>query len=59
MGTIVVVESWLVGVGFVVFGGALVGRLLCERFGYTEEPPEDESGTGQGPSTVPSSRGTV
>ncbi|MFJ9116742.1 ribonuclease BN [Streptomyces sp. NPDC102394] len=59
MGTIVVVESWLVGVGFVVFGGALVGRLLCERFGYTEEPPEDESGTGQGPSTMPWSRGTV
>ncbi|MET7569062.1 ribonuclease BN [Streptomyces sp. NPDC005492] len=33
VGTVLVVESWLVGVGFVLYGGALVGRLLCERFG--------------------------
>ncbi len=48
-GTLLVVQSWLVGVGFVVYGGALVGRLVhehltlrrLERRGYlpTEEPP--------------------
>ena len=60
-GTILVVESWLVGVGFVVHGGALLGRLLCERFGYRDEPPGDggEEGPSPGPSPVPSSRGTV
>ncbi|MFG3495433.1 YhjD/YihY/BrkB family envelope integrity protein [Streptomyces sp. NPDC047928] len=31
VGTVLVVQSWLVGVGFVVFGGALVGRLLYEE----------------------------
>lgn len=30
-GTVLVVQSWLVGVGVVVFGGALVGRLLHEE----------------------------
>jgi membrane protein len=29
--TVLVIQSWLVGVGVVVFGGALVGRLLCEE----------------------------
>lgn len=27
-GTVLVIQSWLVGVGVVVFGGALAGRLL-------------------------------
>ncbi|MFC0602194.1 YhjD/YihY/BrkB family envelope integrity protein [Streptomyces palmae] len=31
-GTVLVIQSWLVGVGVVVFGGALVGRLLYEEF---------------------------
>jgi membrane protein len=31
IGTVLVVQSWLVGVGFVVFGGALVGRVLDEE----------------------------
>ncbi|MGP3999664.1 YhjD/YihY/BrkB family envelope integrity protein [Streptomyces sp. 8N706] len=31
IGTVLVVQSWLVGVGVVVFGGALVGRLLHEE----------------------------
>ncbi|MCT9114345.1 YihY/virulence factor BrkB family protein [Streptomyces mirabilis] len=31
VGTVLVIQSWLVGVGFVVFGGALVGRLLHEE----------------------------
>ncbi|WP_424215184.1 ribonuclease BN [Streptomyces sp. BI20] len=30
-GTLLAVQSWLVGVGFVVHGGALVGRLLAAR----------------------------
>jgi membrane protein len=29
-GTVLVIQSWLVGVGFVVYGGALVGRLFHE-----------------------------
>lgn len=29
-GTVLVLQSWLVGVGFVVYGGALVGRLFYE-----------------------------
>ncbi|MER5184856.1 ribonuclease BN [Streptomyces sp. NPDC002896] len=31
VGTVLVIQSWLVGVGVVVFGGALIGRLLCEE----------------------------
>ncbi|MFB0631495.1 YhjD/YihY/BrkB family envelope integrity protein [Streptomyces sp. AB3(2024)] len=30
-GTLLVVQSWLVGVGFVVYGGALVGRMAHEH----------------------------
>jgi membrane protein len=30
-GTVLVLQSWLVGVGVVVFGGALVGRVLHEE----------------------------
>ncbi|CAL9366435.1 hypothetical protein SUDANB120_00773 [Streptomyces sp. enrichment culture] len=42
-GTLLVVQSWLVGVGFVVFGGGLVGRLAHEhmtrrRLGHTDRP---------------------
>ncbi len=31
VGTVLVIQSWLVGVGIVVFGGALAGRLLHEE----------------------------
>ncbi|WNE94634.1 ribonuclease BN [Streptomyces luomodiensis] len=31
VGTVLVVQSWLVGVGFVVFGGALLGRVTHEE----------------------------
>ncbi|MEU0398568.1 YhjD/YihY/BrkB family envelope integrity protein [Streptomyces sp. NPDC006208] len=31
IGTVLVLQSWLVGVGIVVFGGALVGRLVHEE----------------------------
>jgi membrane protein len=30
-GTVLVIQSWLVGVGVVVYGGALVGRLIHEE----------------------------
>lgn len=30
-GTLLVVQSWLVGVGFVTYGGALIGRLVHEH----------------------------
>ncbi len=30
-GTVLVIQSWLVGVGIVVFGGALTGRMLHEE----------------------------
>ncbi|MFG2295886.1 YhjD/YihY/BrkB family envelope integrity protein [Streptomyces sp. NPDC048603] len=30
-GTLLVVQSWLVGVGFVVYGGAMVGRMMHEH----------------------------
>ncbi|MEU7281622.1 YhjD/YihY/BrkB family envelope integrity protein [Streptomyces sp. NPDC045431] len=36
VGTMLVVQSWLVGVGFVVFGGSLVGRLLYEERWHLE-----------------------
>ncbi|MFE7775038.1 YhjD/YihY/BrkB family envelope integrity protein [Streptomyces sp. NPDC057445] len=43
-GTVLVLQSWLVGVGFVVYGGALVGRLVHEervrrRIAADEHPP--------------------
>ncbi|MFE2263949.1 ribonuclease BN [Streptomyces griseosporeus] len=62
VGAILVVESWLVGVGFVVYGGALLGRLLCERFGHLDE---DEKRRGrkreeaEGPAPMRSSEGKV
>ncbi|MER5597946.1 YhjD/YihY/BrkB family envelope integrity protein [Streptomyces sp. NPDC002265] len=31
VGTILVIQSWLVGVGYTVYGGALIGRLLPAR----------------------------
>ncbi|MFD4371001.1 YhjD/YihY/BrkB family envelope integrity protein [Streptomyces sp. NPDC058486] len=31
IGTMLIIQSWLVGVGFVVYGGARVGRMLHER----------------------------
>ena len=40
VGTVLVVESWLIGVGFVVYGGALVGHLFCDRMGHLLEHEE-------------------
>ncbi|MFJ4801631.1 MULTISPECIES: ribonuclease BN [Streptomyces] len=31
VGTVLVLESWLIGVGFVIYGGALFGRWFCEH----------------------------
>lgn len=31
-GVVLVVLSWLIGVGFVIFGGALAGRYYCEHY---------------------------
>lgn len=31
IGTVLIVQSWLIGMGFVVFGGALAGRVLSEE----------------------------
>ncbi|MEU8525973.1 MULTISPECIES: ribonuclease BN [Streptomyces] len=37
-GTVLVIESWFVGVGVVVFGGALVGRLLHDELRRRAHP---------------------
>ncbi|ELS51386.1 putative Integral membrane protein [Streptomyces viridochromogenes Tue57] len=34
VGVVLVVESWLIGVGFVVYGGALFGRWLLDHHGH-------------------------
>ncbi|WP_308296275.1 hypothetical protein [Streptomyces sp. ISL-96] len=31
IGTVLVIHSWLAGVGFVLYGGTLAGRMLYER----------------------------
>lgn len=41
IGTVLVVVSWLIGVGFVIFGGAMCGRALAE---VRYEQPGDEDG---------------
>ncbi|MFF3326857.1 YhjD/YihY/BrkB family envelope integrity protein [Streptomyces sp. NPDC002889] len=46
-GTVLVVQSWLVGVGVVVYGGALVGRLIHEQ--RTRRRLERDGGPAQGP----------
>jgi membrane protein len=32
IGTVLIVVSWLIGIGFVIFGGALVGRAIHESY---------------------------
>jgi membrane protein len=49
VGTVLVVQSWLIGVGFVVFGGALLGRHVHDahrkrRSRETGDPGESGSG---------------
>ncbi|MFF7790207.1 ribonuclease BN [Streptomyces sp. NPDC007991] len=51
VGVVLVIESWLIGVGFVVYGGALFGRWLLDHHGHRfagsgptppEEPLDDD-----------------
>lgn len=53
VGTVLMVQSWLIGVGFVIFGGALLGRQLHRRTRADGAPaapgPQDadtDAGTG-------------
>ncbi len=41
VGVVLIVESWLIGVGFVIFGGAMFGRWLLDHHGhrFTEDLP--------------------
>ncbi|MDD9375556.1 YhjD/YihY/BrkB family envelope integrity protein [Streptomyces sp. ZAF1911] len=39
-GTVLVIQTWLVGIGVVVFGGALVGRLLHDELLHRAPPVE-------------------
>ncbi|MDJ0382611.1 YhjD/YihY/BrkB family envelope integrity protein [Streptomyces sp. G-G2] len=39
-GTVLVIQSWLVGVGVVVFGGALIGRLLHDEMQRRAKPAD-------------------
>ncbi len=41
VGVVLIVESWLIGVGFVLFGGALFGRWLLDHHGhrFTDDLP--------------------
>ncbi|MFD6972442.1 ribonuclease BN [Streptomyces sp. NPDC059949] len=41
-GTVLVIQSWLVGVGVVVFGGALLGRLFTEQLPRRAPPVEGD-----------------
>ncbi|MFF4317752.1 YhjD/YihY/BrkB family envelope integrity protein [Streptomyces sp. NPDC001568] len=42
-GTVLVIQSWLVGIGVVVFGGALLGRLLHDEL---KRPARSKRSTG-------------
>ncbi|MFE9929714.1 ribonuclease BN [Streptomyces sp. NPDC005533] len=39
-GTVLVIQSWLVGIGVVVFGGALLGRLFHDGRARPANPPD-------------------
>ncbi|MFC9931433.1 ribonuclease BN [Streptomyces sp. NPDC127190] len=51
VGTVLVVESWLIGVGFVLYGGALFGRWFTEHHWmpvHEEQHGEGDEEQGQG-----------
>lgn len=63
-GTVLVLQAWLVGIGVVVFGGALAGRLFHDELLRRRTPPDPgrsdtgtgtEMGTGMGTATGPDS----
>jgi membrane protein len=39
VGTVLIVQCWLIGVGFVIFGGALLGRHVYEQSVRRHAPP--------------------
>ncbi|WKD36839.1 ribonuclease BN [Streptomyces xanthophaeus] len=39
-GTVLVIQTWLVGIGVVIFGGALTGRLLHDELPRRSGPPQ-------------------
>ena len=41
IGSVLIVVSWLIGIGFVIFGAALVGRVLYEAWGGSSAPQQD------------------
>lgn len=41
IGTVLIVQSWLIGVGFVVYGGALVGRQFWDWYCPRRTPVDD------------------
>ncbi|WP_329561549.1 ribonuclease BN [Kitasatospora sp. NBC_01266] len=45
VGTVLVVQSWLIGVGFTVYGGALFGRALNSHFGWGEQIDDEQADT--------------
>ncbi|MEU6540202.1 ribonuclease BN [Streptomyces sp. NPDC047000] len=54
VGVVLVVESWLIGVGFVIYGGALFGRWLLDHHGHRfltvwlGRPPGEPDGDSDG-----------
>ncbi|MFI6354029.1 ribonuclease BN [Streptomyces sp. NPDC050743] len=44
VGTVLVVESWLIGVGFVIYGGALFGRWFTEHHWTPHHDDQGEEG---------------
>ncbi|MGW4204715.1 YhjD/YihY/BrkB family envelope integrity protein [Streptomyces sp. NPDC004726] len=55
-GTVLVLQSWLVGIGVVVYGGALVGRLVHEERVRRRLENRFGSGPGGDPGTAATSR---
>jgi membrane protein len=57
VGTVLTVVSWLVGVGYVVFGGALIGRHMRDsrmlRIGAAIPPPQQPEGWFESPEEEP------
>jgi membrane protein len=51
IGTVLVVVSWLIGVGFVVFGGAMCGRALAEARSAAPTTAETTGLPGSGATT--------
>jgi membrane protein len=50
VGVVLVVESWLIGVGFVVYGGALFGHWLLDHHLPRPFRGRDRQPTAPGPS---------